>query len=113
MIESYSFGKMMINGTKFTRDLIIYQDNIKQNWWRKNGHELCVEDIEQVIEEFNPATLVVGTGKYGLMKVLPETEKYLKSKNIILIAQKTEEAVSIFNELFRSDKVMGAFHLTC
>ena len=113
MIESYSFGNMIINGKKFSSDLIIFQDIIRENWWRKKGHELCVADIKQAVEDFNPTTLVIGSGKFGMMKVLPETEEYLKAKNIKLIAQKTDDAFSTYNELYRSGKILGAFHLTC
>jgi len=57
--------------------------------------------------------LVVGTGYSGLMKVLPETENYLKSKGIELIVQSTREACETFNRLVKSKRVIAALHLTC
>jgi hypothetical protein len=113
MIDSYNFGNMVINGTKYSADLVIFGSNIEPNWWRQKGHEVCVEDIWQYIDEFNPATMVIGTGKFGLVKILPETEEYFKIKNITYIAQQTGDAYLTYNRLAQSKKVMGAFHLTC
>jgi hypothetical protein len=57
--------------------------------------------------------MVVGTGRSGLMRVLPETEKYLREHGIRLIAERTTEAVRIYNQLCQSTKVVAALHLTC
>lgn len=113
MIEHYSFGTMVINGTRYNSDVILFGDTVDDNWWRNAGHELCVADIEQAIEKFNPTVVIVGTGKLGLMKVLPETETYLQSRQIRLVVQKTGQAWKTYNKFSGSDKVLGAFHLTC
>ncbi|MDL1969074.1 MAG: hypothetical protein LWW97_11200 [Deltaproteobacteria bacterium] len=37
MIESYSFGSIVVDGRKFISDLIIYPDGrIEASWWRKS-----------------------------------------------------------------------------
>lgn len=113
MIENYNFGNIVINGKTYRSDIIIFGDIVQDTWWRKKGHELCVADIEQAIDEFNPTVIIVGTGKFGAMKILPETEAFLQSRQIRLIAQKTEQACKIYNNLLDSEKVVGAFHLTC
>lgn len=113
MIEQYSFGTIVINSYRYSSDLILFGDTVRDNWWRKSGHELCVADIQLAIEQFNPTVVVVGTGKFGLMKVLEETESFLQSRQIRLIAQKTGQAWETYNKLIASDKVLGAFHLTC
>ncbi len=113
MIDQYSFGTLVINGDRYDSDLILFGDTVKSNWWRKKGHELCVADLDRAIEEFNPVVVVVGTGKFGIMKVLPETENFLRSRQIQLIAQKTDHACETYNKLIQSEKVLGAFHLTC
>jgi len=113
MIEDYQFGKIIINGKSYSSDVIIFGDTVWDKWWRNQGHELCNLDNKQAIDEFDPAVLVVGTGKFGLMKVLPETVSFLDSRSIRLIAQKTGKAWKTFNSLAHSEKVLGAFHLTC
>ena len=112
MIESYSFGRMVVDGQTYTSDLIILPDRILPSWWRKSGHHVCLEDLTDIIPS-KLEILVIGTGFFGLMKVDPDISSELKSKEIILITNKTKEAVKKFNNLSTSKKTAGAFHLTC
>ncbi|MEM1578352.1 MAG: MTH938/NDUFAF3 family protein [Archaeoglobaceae archaeon] len=110
MIQKYEFGKIWINGELYTTDLIILQDRVKENWWRKEGHRLSIEDLKEVID-FEPEILVVGTGYNGRMEIPNETKKFLEKRGIRLISAPTPKAVEIFNGI--SGKKAGAFHLTC
>ena len=112
MIDSYTFGKIVIDGNTYNSDVIIFPDRVDASWWRKEGHKLHIEDITEIIQE-KPEVLVVGTGNTGLMRVLPETKKYIESKGLELVIEKTEEACKIFNGLSKSKKVIAALHLTC
>ena len=67
------FGQVVVSGKKYTSDVIIFPDRVRDNWWRKSGHQLCLKDIAEVITE-NPEVLVVGTGASSLMRMLPEVE---------------------------------------
>jgi len=108
-IESYSFGEIVINGKKFTNDVIIYPDRIEK-WWRKQGHELNPEDITEIIKE-KPDLLVIGTGANGCMEVKDVTRKILKQNNIEFTSARTDEACRIFNGT--RGKIIAALHLTC
>ena len=110
-IESYKFGRMVINGKKYNSDILVFQDKIIE-WWRKEGHVVNIEDIEKILE-VKPEILVIGTGYYGLLKVPNEIVNILNSYGIKVIIEKTEKAYQIFNELSKSRNVIGAFHLTC
>jgi hypothetical protein len=112
VIESYEFGRIVIEGKKYTTDVIIYPDHVQDNWWREEGHSLSPVDLWAVVQA-KPEVLVVGTGHSGLMRVLPETEKYLREQGIRLIAERTTEAVRIYNQLCQSTTVVAALHLTC
>jgi hypothetical protein len=112
MIDSYSFGKIVVDGETYITDIILYPNKIDDKWWRKSGHLLLKEDLKDIIQ-FNPDVLVVGTGAYGLMKVPGETKKFIESKGIKLIVEETSEAYKIYNELKDQKKVVAAFHLTC
>ncbi len=112
MIDSYEFGRIVINGKRYDSDLIVFSDKVRSGWWRKEGHRLHVEDLKDVLE-VKPEVLVVGTGYSGLMTVPPETRKYVESEGIELMAQKTTEACETFNRLVKSRKVVAALHLTC
>jgi hypothetical protein len=48
MIESYDFGVMVVNGKRYTSDLIIYQEKVFDGWWRKEGHRLYMEDLNKI-----------------------------------------------------------------
>ncbi|MBS7636212.1 Mth938-like domain-containing protein [Candidatus Bathyarchaeota archaeon] len=115
MIESYDFGVMIIDGKRYTSDVIVFPEKVISGWWRKEGHRICVEDLREVLNHRPlPEVLVVGTGYSGLVKVTSEVNDALKEHGIKLIAQPTGEAYKTFNELLRVGKVVaGAFHLTC
>lgn len=112
MINSYDFGRIVIDGTVFTTDVIIFPDRVEDNWWRRDGHVLHVEDVELVVEQ-KPEVLIVGTGKYGVMKVSPQTREYIESKGVELIVEQTEQACEIYNRISQAKKVVAALHLTC
>ena len=112
IVDSYQFGLIVVNGKKYTSDVIIFPDRVKENWWRKSGHQLCLEDIAEVIAE-NPEVLIVGTGASGLMKVLPEVQRAAQAQGIKLVAEPTSEACNTYNQLCPSQRVVAALHLTC
>jgi hypothetical protein len=113
IVEDYRFGKIVINGQKYNKDLIVFPEEIRTNWWRKEGHSLCLEDLI-VLDEIKTETLVVGIGSAGVMKVPSEVIEALKQKGVEVIALKTPEAVEEYNRLAKEKKlVAGAFHLTC
>jgi len=113
MIESYKFGQIIINGKKYNSDLIIFKDNIYDSWWRKEGHNLCIDDIKEIINK-KPDILIVGTGYFGLMKVPKELIENIKSSGIKqVIVKKTGNACTEYNKLYKKTNIAAAFHLTC
>ena len=113
MIESYDFGEIVIDGKKYTSDLIIYPHRVDTSWWRKTSHQLGPDDLPGEILKENPDVVLVGTGYNGYMKVLPETKKLIESKGIKLLIEDTKKAYHTFNELSRKQKVIALLHLTC
>jgi hypothetical protein len=113
MIEDFSFGNIMVNGTTYTNDIKIIQGKVIPAWWRKKGHQVSIDDIQDIIDA-GPDILVLGKGKPGMMKSTPALCEFLKQKNIDLIEEKTSKAIKTFNRLFRQGKnVCAGFHLTC
>lgn len=112
MIDAYEFGRIVIDGKEFTSDLIILPERVDDTWWRKEGHNLNIEDLELVIRA-KPEALVVGTGATGLMQVPDRTKHYIESKGIKLIVGSTGEACEQYNRLSRTAKTVAALHLTC
>ena len=112
MIDSYDFGRVTIDGKRYSTDLLVFPDKIKAGWRRKEGHSLQIVDLIEVLEA-NPEVLVVGTGYLGMMDVLPETRNFVESAGIEIVIQKTSEAYKTFNRLAESRTVVAALHLTC
>ena len=112
MINSYDFGRIVVDGKTYTSDVIIFPDRVKDNWWRKEGHALHVEDIESVVKG-KPEVLVVGTGKYGVLNVSAQTRAYIESHGIELIIEPTDKACEFYNKISRTKKAVAALHLTC
>jgi len=114
MIESYSFGRMVIDGDQYTKDLMILPDGtVVHPWWRNAGHELVASDIEALVDA-SPSILVVGTGSPGLMTPDPTLCTELESRGIRVMVLPTQGAVSEYNALRqRGENVAACFHLTC
>ena len=112
IIDAYQFGLIVVNGKEYSSDIIIFPRGLRSDWRRKRGHELCLEDIAEDITE-NPEVLIVGTGAFGLVKVLSEVKQAAQARGIKLITETTDEACNIYNQLCRSQKVIAALHLTC
>lgn len=111
-IGSYRFGQVEIEGQTYRSDLIIYPDRIDSNWWRKEGHSLHIEDLSAAVEA-GPELLLVGTGRWGMMRIPQETKEVLASLGIPIVAEDTEKACETFNRIAGEKKVVFALHLTC
>lgn len=112
-IDEYAFGKITVDGQTYTSDIIITPDTIIDSWWRKEGHRLDKQDLNDILNA-KPDCVLVGTGYYGRMSVPPETIQYLQSKNIQIEYAPTGEALKQLNQLQRQcARVVTALHLTC
>ncbi len=111
-IDSYRFGEIVINGRKYSSDVIVLPDRVQGSWWRRKGHELNLEDITGVLTE-SLEVLIIGTGAAGVMKVPPEVRQEVAARGIKLMVEPTSEAVETYNRLCPSQKVVAALHLTC
>ena len=112
-IDSYKFGRIVIDGIPYERDIVIVGDEVEANWQRAQGHSLCVEDLESVVAA-RPSVVVIGRGAYGVMRVPTETIKALSELGIQIETLNTSKAVKRFNELAESGaNVAAGLHLTC
>jgi len=114
-VQNYQFGKITVDGKEYTSDLKIICGQIYPNWWRKEGHFLQVDDIQDVVNK-RPEIFIIGTGAAGVMRIDRKVLDELSNLGIEVIAKKSSEAVKIFNELLKEkgpDKIALAIHLTC
>ncbi len=111
-IEHYTFGAVTIDGEEYRSDVIVLPDRVISDWWRKSGHRLAAEDLEEVISS-KLRVVVVGTGTSGLMAVPTETRSALDQLGIELIVEPTGRAVETYNRLASEGDVAACLHLTC
>ncbi len=112
-IDSYQFGKIVVDGVTYNSDCLIVGDGVQSNWWRKEGHLLSIDDVQEIFTA-KPVVLIIGCGTSGIMKVPDATRQTLGERGIRVEALKTAQAVERFNELSEaSENVAAAFHLTC
>ena len=113
MIENYTSGRIIVNSMTYHQDLKIIHGQVADNWWRKSGHRVDLNDMKDVLAA-SPDIIVIGTGYAEMMRVSDDLTTETRRRNIKLIAENTNKAVQTFNDLFSKGKnVSGAFHLTC
>lgn len=111
-IDSYSFGRIVIDGRAYTADVIIYPGRVDASWWRKEGHRLQAVDLGDVIAA-RPDLIIIGTGWSGVMAVPDETRNFITSQGIEVRVERTGKAVEDFNAVRGKKTVIAALHLTC
>lgn len=65
-VEHYSFGRIVVDGREEQTDVILLPDRTVSHWWRRQGHELVIGDLAEVLPEL-PERLLIGTGMDGRM----------------------------------------------
>ena len=112
VISDYSFGRIVINGINYSKDVIIFPDRVCSSWWRGEGHLLHIDDLAEVVKS-DISDLVIGTGFYGTMKVPSEVIEFLNNKGITTSIEKTPEAVEVYNRIVLKRAAIAALHITC
>lgn len=111
-IESYRFGEIVINGRRYSDDVIVYPDRVEDSWWREEGHSLAPTDVWEVLQA-PPEVLVIGQGSSARMDVPTEIRRQLQDAGIEVIAEPTPRAIETYNRLREKRRVVAALHLTC
>lgn len=112
-VDNYKFGEIYVSGDSYYRDLIIFPDNILTNWWRREGHGLCLEDLDEILRR-PIGLLIIGTGYNSRMQVTNAMKKELEQLNIKIIAENSRKAVELYNQLVdKRNDIALAIHLTC
>jgi hypothetical protein len=110
-ITNYGFGRVTIDGHEETRDVIVLPERVVRGWWRKEGHGLVLEDLDEVLDEL-PERLLVGTGAYGQLRPDPAALEMLRARGVDVEVLPTAEAVRRYARL-DPRKTAAALHLTC
>ena len=110
-LSDYSFGSVTVDGERHTRDLIVLPGRVVPGWWRREGHSLAIEDLDEVIDEL-PERLILGCGAYGRLEPPAGVLEQLRARDVEVEAMPTAEAVRRYGEL-DPERTAAALHLTC
>ncbi len=112
-IEDYAFGRIVIDGQTFTRDVILLPNRVWDGWWRQEGHRLIIADLNEIWAAM-PTALVIGSGFFGLMQTPTEIRTEIERRGVALYIEKTRQACQVFNRLAaQGERVVAALHLSC
>ncbi len=112
IISDFSFGRIVVNGKTYSKDVIIFPDQIFSPWRRGEGHLLQIDDLVEVVKT-DITEVIIGTGYYGSMKVPSDVIEFLKDKGITTSINKTPDAADVFNRTISERAAIAALHLTC
>ena len=84
MIIDFSFGRIVANGQTCNTDIKIVQGTLVSDWWRKSGHTVEVEDVQDALDT-EMDILVIGQGQPGYMRITDSLRNLLAEKNVTLI----------------------------
>jgi hypothetical protein len=110
-LQDYRFGRLIVDGQEHTRDLIVLPDRVVADWWRREGHSLAIEDLDEVLEEL-PPRLVLGVGAHGRLRPDAAVIAELERRGVEVECLPTDAAVRRYGEL-DARRTAAALHLTC
>jgi hypothetical protein len=110
-LKDYRFGHLVVDGREESRDVIVLPRRVVRNWWRKDGHGLVLEDLDEVLAEL-PARLIVGTGATGQLRPDSSALDQIRHRGIDVEVCRTEEAVRRYADADPASTA-AALHLTC
>jgi len=107
MIKHYSFGSMTISGKRYTSDLKIINGQIHPDWWRKTGHSAAIDEVTDILNA-KPDYLIIGSDKFGLMKISDQLREHLSDCGIEVIVERSKTAIKTYNQMCVDGKSVAA-----
>jgi hypothetical protein len=112
--DKFSFGTLQIDRRTYEQDLLIERGEIRK---RKKAPSKKFRDkfghTPLSIEEKIPwkcQRLVIGTGAYGRMPVMPEVKREAERRRVELVIVPTSEALRLIE---RDSEANAILHVTC
>ena len=110
------FGEIEIDGQSFDYDVVIDKGKIRKRkkkpskaYREQYGHTPLSVDEEI---PWSGKRLIIGTGAYGLLPIMPKFLDEAEQRGIEIIATPTETACKIISEM-KGEKVRAILHVTC
>ena len=88
----FSFGRIIVDGQICNNDIKIINAKLVADWWRKSGHIVEIEDVQDIIDS-DSTILVIGKGQPGYTRVSESLQEHLEKNDIELIVEQTTESM--------------------
>jgi hypothetical protein len=115
-ITGLSWGRLDVDGDRSFKDAKLFPGGAREWNWRETGtrHDPGIQpaDVEELLEH-GADVVVLSKGVMERLQICPETLEMLKNRGVAAHVLQTEEAVRLYNELQRKQRVGGLFHSTC
>ena len=117
-IDSTQFGEVIIDGKKYNQVLIIGDSVIERDYKKLKelfgtSHKIGDWETETLLRT-NPEVIVIGTGQDGKLEVDKDFLDKTGEKGVEVIIAITPEAIKIYNEKVKNEKLVNALiHTTC
>jgi hypothetical protein len=119
-IEGYEFGRIVIDGRGYEKDVVILTNGeiIKRKKKLSKGGvghtPLSKREFKEYLRVDRPDVFVIGRGMHGAMSVKGGVMKIGEKHGIELICEDTAKAIESYLDLLsKGKKVAALFHLTC
>ena len=110
------FGELDIDGQRFEDDVVIEAGRIRKRkkkasktYRGKYGHTPLSAEEEI---PWHGRELIVGTGAYGALPIMPEVTEEAQRRGIRLVALPTPEACRLIDDL-PDEEINAILHVTC
>ena len=115
-VRFIGFGSIEVEGREYGHDIVIDQGAVRKRskkpskpYRDKFGHTPLSADEE--LPRGRPR-LIIGTGTYGSLPIMPEVVEEAARRNIDLVAVPTEQACRLISGL-KPREVRAVLHVTC
>src|SRR3989304_1266133 len=116
-IKKTEFGSITTADQTFEHDIIIRLDGRVKKRKKKlskaiyvTSHIVSLDEMQEVYEK-GAEEIIIGSGKYGELRLSDEAKKYLKDRKCRIELEPTPEAIKHWNSA--KAKAVGLFHVTC
>ena len=111
-----AWGKIEVQGVGTFRDAKIFPGGAREWDWRETGtaHMPGIQptDVRELLDR-GATTIVLSQGMLRRLGICPETLEMLNKRRVRVHVLPTQDAVDLYNDLRKTEKVAGLFHTTC
>lgn len=117
-INSTKFGEVVIDSKKYSQVLIVGEAVLEREFGKLERlfgttHRIGDWEIKELLKG-EPEIVVVGTGQDGILQGDHGFLDAMQEKGIEVIAAKTPQAITVFNQKVRGGRRVNALiHTTC